>query len=295
MMMKRNNGYIEEYLNNISTESTRNVYSGALYEFINWYNNNYNSFNKTRNKIETKHINLYMAFLNKNENSIYTKKRKYYTLKMFFEYLRKNNYIDKNPCLDIEFKREKLPRRVPKSFTQHQCNLLLDNINTTNQVRDKMIVEMFMHTGLRLSELISLNVDCFQGDNTIVIGKGEHERYVYINDYIRNKLSDYVKTLNISSHRDTPLFSSSKVKGKRLHCNTIQKMITDAEKKAGLKTGVHLLRHTFATLILQNTNADIYDIQELLGHKDISTTSIYTTIAKDKLKKIVNNNPMIKI
>jgi len=287
--------YVEEYLTNIGlSQKTIKIYQGTLYEFIKWFNINFKIFDKNLKLIQTSHINTFMAL--QDNNSYATKKRKFTTLKTFFDYLIKNDYININPCLKAEFKRVRQPRRVSKSFTENQCRKLLDNIETTNKTRDKMIVELFMHTGLRLSELTQLNVNSIQSDNSIVIGKGEHERHMYLNDYIKSRLSEYLSELNIANKKDIPLFFSSQKKNeyKRLHVNTIQKMLSMAEKKAGLRTGVHILRHTFATLLYQNNNVDIVEMQRLLGHKNISTTEIYVSVADDRLKKLVNNNPLAK-
>ena len=286
---------VDNYLKNIDlSEKTINVYRGALCEFADWFSKNYKVFDKGIKSIQANHINAYMML--QNDNSYTTKKRKFSTLKMFFEYLIKNDYIAINPCSKAEFKRVRQPRRVSKSFTEQQCRKLLDCIDTTNKVRDTMIVELFIHTGLRLSELIELKVSSIQNDNSIIVGKGDNERHMYLNDYIKVRLFEYVNEMNIADKKDIPLFFSSQKKGeyKQLHVNTIQKMLSTAEKKAGLRTGVHILRHTFATLLYQNNNADIIEMQKLLGHKNISTTEIYVSVTEDRLRKLVNNNPLTK-
>lgn len=277
---------IETYRNKLilasKSEGTIETYMYCLNEFKKWYEDkNHKSLFDNIKYINESDIDAYLMYINSNGSA--TKIRKLTTLKMFFLFLKKRKIISVNPVEDVDS--IKLERKIPVYFDLEQCRKLLENVDTQNTERDKLIIELFIYTGLRLSELVSLNVGDIK-DKMIVTGKGKVERNIYINDYIKDKLMKYIE----GKEANEPLFLSQR--NKRMHKSSVQKMIIKAEKKAGLPFGVHTLRHTFATLMLDE-NASLYEIGKLLGHKSVSTTQIYAHVRSEKLNDLVNKIPKL--
>lgn len=273
-------------------ETTEKTYTHTINEFIKWYEMNYNEFiAQNIKKIDIRHINEYILYLSSKDNSLATKKRKLSTLKSFFIYLIEYGYMKNNPVNNSNKKIRSIfsakEEKVRMYFSVDEVKLLLKNIG--DNIRDNAIIQLYLNTGLRLSELAKLNIGSVANDELIIKGKNDKERIVYLNSHIKELLNKYISTLD-SQKLNEPLFKS--YLGDRLSERSIQKMISKIEKKVGLKTGVHLLRHTFATYMLQEANADITQIQTLLGHSSVTTTQEYAKVSEKKLKNLVNKNPI---
>lgn len=279
---------IDSFLNRLKTigksDGTITMYKSTLVEFMKWFESNGKDFDKDIENIDDNTIYDYLSWCTDKGNDDNTKKRKLSTIKSFFTYLRKRRLVKENPVDLVDS--IKSSKTIPRYFSKEEYQKLLDNVEGTSKERDKLIIELFFNTGLRLSELISINRPKIFGDSIIIKGKGNKERTVYLNDYIRDRLNEYIsknKDINVGS----PLFISTW--NKRLSVSMIKTIISKAEKKAGLKTGVHILRHSFATSML-DSGAGIREIQELLGHESISTTQIYTHVKTERLQNLVNIN-----
>jgi site-specific recombinase XerD len=272
------------------SDSTINVYRVYIGNFINWYEKNYNPFKSYNIKeINHNHIDEYLMYLSKDAikvNSSESKKTKLTVLKSFFNYL-KNKDIIKINILDTYSFQTSTKKRVPKHFNTEEVEKLLNAIGDND--RNRTMILLYLNTGLRLHELAKLNVGSVDNETLIIKGKGDHERTIYLNSAMLEVLESYIDSLDDNSF-DAPLFISNR--NRRLSERSIQKIITDIEKSAGLRTGVHILRHTFATYMLQHGNASLEVIQELLGHSRITTTQMYATVAKTKIKKVINDNPI---
>jgi len=198
-------------------------------------------------------------------------------IRSFMNYLLRENLIKSNPANGI--RTPKAPKRLPDVLDVDQVNQLL-NIKTTNPIslRDKAILELLYSSGLRLSELVSLNpIDLNLKDKSMTVqGKGEKTRLLPIGQKAIEAVNQWLEVRVQLAHMDEEaLFVSSK--GRRLSQRAVQSRIDHWAKQTGMQQNIypHLLRHSFATHLLE-ASGDLRAIQELLGHKDISTTQIYT-------------------
>ena len=261
----------------------------------------------TIKKIELADIHAFLAYLKNNYRSKpATLARKASSIRVFFNYLcNKSKKIPNNPALDLE--NPKLDRRLPKYLTLEDSRKLLDvvenpNIGThgnhDNSERNFAIITLFLNCGMRLSELVSINIkDIDFYDNKLnVIGKGNKERTIYLNKacisaikrYLAVRPHDAVK----ANSRDALFLSEQR---KRISNRTVQYIVKEELRLAGLDTNkysVHKLRHTAATLMYQYGQVDIRALQELLGHESISTTEIYTHVSNEQVRNAVESNPL---
>jgi site-specific recombinase XerD len=247
-----------------------------LYGYVSYISNHNESISKKEDKSET--------------TSATTRARKISAVKAFYHYLEVHDKISKNIASVLEA--PKIPERKPKPLTIKQCEKLFSVIDGDNKERDVCIMTIFLHCGLRLSELVSLNVDQFQDNTLTIIGKGDKERAIYLNKACIKTIQEYLKVRpNVKSKA---LFISGK--NKRIDKNTIQKLIKKNMEKAGIDTTVyhtHSLRATFATL-LNEQGIPVEEIKEALGHSSINTTMFYVGINKNRLMKAVEMNPLNK-
>ncbi len=258
-------------------------------------------------KITIEDIHAFLAYLKNNFNSQpATLARKASSIRIFFHYLcNKSKRIPTNPAQDLE--NPKLGRRLPKYLSLEQSQKLLqvastvtlsEHNNHDNSTRNYAIITLFLNCGMRLSELVGLNMkDIDFSENKLnVIGKGNKERTIYLNKACVNAIKSY---LAIRPHdgvqgdsRDALFLSEQK---KRISNRTVQYIVKEEFKKAGIdhtKYSVHKLRHTAATLMYKYGQVDIRALQELLGHESISTTEIYTHVDNEQIRSAVENNPL---
>lgn len=235
-----------------------------------------------------------------------TRARKVSTIRIFFTYLsQKAGLIENNPAQNLET--PKLGKRMPKYLTLEESKKLLnatiskDN-EDENSLRDYAIITLFLNCGIRLSELVGINLKdiTFSECKLNVIGKGNKERTIYLNKACMNALKDYIDNARpkegIHYESKDALFLSQR--RERISNRTVQYIVKKELQKAGLDTtkySVHKLRHTAATLMYQYGNTDIRALQELLGHKSISTTEIYTHVDNSQVRNAVENNPLASL
>ena len=237
---------------------------------------------------------IYEYLYNKNTKAI-SRARKISSIKSFFNYLcNVAKIIDRNPCVGLEA--PKLEKRLPKYLELDEARSLLHSIDGDFKSRDYAIITLFLNCGLRLSELVNINIENIRGDTLNVIGKGNKERSVHLNHACLDALSDYMKDRHIekvaNSDRNA-LFLSKK--NKRISPRMIETMVKSYIIKAGLdpkKYTPHKLRHTAATLMHKYGKVDIRTLQQVLGHESIATTQIYTHIDSEEVKKAIDNNPL---
>ena len=208
-------------------------------------------------------------------------------MKSFYNYEERLEKIKDNPL--TKFKSPKLDKSLPTVLSLEEVTSLLDiEINTPYDVRNKAILELFYSSGLRISELINLemaNVD--MDENLIrVMGKGKKERIVPFGDIARNVLNDYINNYRTSINKKNSTYIFLNNLGNKLSRQYIFRIIKQECIKKGIKKNVspHTLRHTYATHLLKN-GADLRIIQELLGHENLATTQIYTHLDNETLKK----------
>ena len=249
-------------------------------------------------KINLQDLHAYISYVDKKrDNGNFTKSRKVASLRSFFDYLySKINVIEKNPAEPLEF--PKTDSRHPVYLTLDQSELLLNTIlenkNEEYRKRDYAIIMLFLNCGLRLSELSSINIDKIKDNDTLgVIGKGNKERTIFINEACIEAINDYIAVRPTDVNEPKALFISKRKN--RMSNRAIQHMVDRYLTKMGLDTDIystHKLRHTAATLMYKYGNVDIRALQEILGHESVSTTQIYTHIDDDRLRDAIKSNPL---
>ena len=218
--------------------------------------------------------------------------RKISTIRSFYNYLaNKAHLIRDNPVKDLDS--PKLKKSLPKYLTLDESVHLLEAVDGQNRERDYCILTLFLNCGLRISELCGLNLTDIQGEAMRVLGKGNKVRIVYLNDACKDALSAYLAVRRPIVGRDqNALFLSSR--NERISKSTVHALVKKHISAAGLDAtqySSHKLRHTAATLMLQN-GVDVRAVQEVLGHDHLNTTEIYTHIDNEALRVAARANPL---
>ena len=258
---------------------------------------------QTLKKITTNDINSFLSYLALNQGSKpATRARKISTIRIFFAYLFDQKLIDDNPAIGI--KTPKQEKRMPKYLSLDDSKKLLNvtaDENDENKERDYAIITLFLNCGLRLSELVGINISNidFSENRLTVIGKGNKERTIYLNESCIKAIQDYMSVrpkegVKIDSKGSNKALFLSKRK-ERISNRMVQYIVERELMKAGLDTSkysTHKLRHTAATLMYQYGHVDIRALQELLGHESIATTEIYTHVSNEQVRNAVESNPL---
>ncbi len=246
-------------------------------------------------------IYAFLAFLEKvRNNSAYARARKVATLKSFFKFLNsKIKLIDENPTVELES--PKINKRHPVYLTLDQSITVLNSMDKSNKnyYRDYCILTLFLNCGMRLSELCNIEIEKIKGDTLTIIGKGNKERTVYLNEASIAAIENYLKNRNDSKATEEAkkyLFLSSKYRP--INKRSVEILVKKHIENAGFKDQKytpHKLRHTAATLMYKYGNVDIRSLQNILGHENISTTQIYTHVDDETLREAVKTNPLANI
>lgn len=241
----------------------------------------------------------FITYVAKERNNLnYARARKVACLRSFFKYLHvKAKIIDENPAAELE--PPKINIRQPIYLTLEESKALLNVIDGKYKERDYAMIMLFLNCGLRLSELVNIDMDKISGDTLRVIGKGNKERIVYLNDACIKALNDYIniRIKEEVKEKDRNALFISKFK-ERISPRMVQEIVKKYIKKAGLdenKYSPHKLRHTAATLMYKYGNVDIRALQHILGHESVSTTQIYTHIDDERLRQAIRSNPLSEI
>lgn len=233
----------------------------------------------------------YCRNIRNNDNN--ARARKAVSIKRFYRYLEIKGKIENNVMAFIESPKTK--RGLPKYLTLDQSRDLLCSVDGKNKERDFCILTLFLNCGLRLSELVSINISDIRDNGTLVVtGKGNKERVIYLNDSCIAAIEGYmrIRPKDRVIDRDA-LFLSNRLT--RISKEMVQKTVQKFLDKAGLADNgfsTHKLRHTAATLMYQYGNVDPLQLKEILGHENLSTTEIYTHINNEQLKNAVDSNPL---
>jgi site-specific recombinase XerD len=245
-------------------------------------------------KVKIMDLHSFIAYIDRERNNTNrTKARKTACLKSYFKYLYSIvRLIPENPALNLET--PKSSSRLPVVLSLDESKNLLSSINGSNEKRDYAIIMLFLNCGLRLSELISIDIDRIRDDTLTVIGKGNKERTIYLNEVCVDAIRDYlsVRQEPKPGHEKALFISNRKT---RFSQKGVQHMVDKYLTEAGLSGkhySPHKLRHTAATLMYQYGHVDIRTLQEILGHESVSTTQIYTHINKEQLRDAVKLNPL---
>ncbi len=232
-------------------------------------------------------------------NSAAARARKTSTLRSFFKYMSVQTHrLESNPAELLEA--PKIKQALPRHLTLENSLELLNAVDGANERRDYCIITLFLNCGLRLSELCGLNLSSLGGDDTMtVLGKGNKERTVYLNDSCKEALRRY---LEVRPNEGLPVTEKNALfisrNHKRISPRTVQHIVTEFLKKAGLGDkgfSTHKLRHTAATLMYQHGNVDIRVLKDILGHSNLGTTQIYTHVSDNQIKAAANSNPLATV
>lgn len=243
--------------------------------------------------------------MSNRSNSSSARARKISSIKSFYKYLTtKTTYLKDNPVKDLES--PAIGKRLPKYLSLEESIDLLNSAKTNHPKRDFCILTLFVNCGMRISELVGINMGDFMLRKNIddpitecyvkIIGKGNKERKVYLNKACEDALNSYINSERKSPPKQdtkTPLFLSERKT--RLSVRRVQQIVDQCLNIAGLKGkgySAHKLRHTAATLMYQYGNVDIRVLKEILGHVSVATTEIYTHVANKQLENALANSPL---
>jgi site-specific recombinase XerD len=223
--------------------------------------------------------------------------RKIAVIRSYYKYLNlkasPKNRISENPVADLDSPKSR--KTLPRFLSLEDSISLLDNVSGPNHQRDLCILVIFLNCGIRISELVGLNLSDIPEDSIRVVGQGNKERIVYLNDSCVDAINAYLKIRkDIATTENRAFFLSSR--RKRISQSTVHSLVKKHLNAAGLdstKYSSHKLRHTAATLMLKS-GVDVRTLQELLGHEHLNTTQIYTHVESDSLRDAADRSPLSK-
>jgi len=283
---------VEEFIHYLAVErgladNTLDSYNRDLRQFLGFLENEKEGDlqKATRNMIMA-----YLLFLQKRGRATATVSRHLAALRSFYHFLLREKYIDKDPTINLES--PKLEKKLPRILTVNEVEMLLSQPRGGDPaaLRDKAMLELLYATGIRVSELINLEVNHINLDMGYIrcFGKGSKERIVPVGSLARKCVNEYLqrdRTKLIKNRSEQALFVNQH--GRKLTRQGFWKIIKKYAKRAGIAKEItpHTLRHSFATHLLEN-GADLRSVQEMLGHADITTTQIYTHLTKGRLREV---------
>ncbi len=225
------------------------------------------------------------------KNDAAARSRKSSALRSLFDYLtNRTGLIKENPTLNLD--NPKLKSALPKFLSLEQSRKLLEAIDGPYKARDYCIVTLFLNCGMRLSELVGINLSDILDDRLRITGKGNKQRIVYLNDACIEAIRDYLKVRPVDCVKDRDALFISRNKN-RISPKTVQYLVKKYLSAIGLdEMSVHKLRHTAATLMYQHGGVDIRILQDILGHENLGTTQIYTHISDEQMRKAAQSNPL---
>ena len=247
-------------------------------------------------EVSTDSVRSYMAHLSDKQYSKSTIARKLATLRSFYKFLVRRNFIDSNPVASV--KTPKQEKKLPKflEYEEVQRLLMAPPVNNWLGARDRAILEVLYCTGMRVSEIVALNMEDidFLGEIIHIRGKGKKERIAPIGSSALQSIQHYIEFRNKRMANDSnfdPKVLFANKHGKRLSVRSVRRKMDKYLKEAGLDPDIspHTLRHSFATHMLNN-GADLRSVQELLGHQSLSTTQIYTHLSTSKIKEVYDKS-----
>ena len=252
------------------------------------------------NQIKEDDISAYIYYYRSNfDVKPRTLARKLSTIRIFFAYASKKEWIKVNPAQNI--KTPKLDKRLPTFLTLEESKKLLEvscDETDENGRRNFAIITLFLNCGMRLAELVSINISSIRFDECklSVIGKGDKERVIYLNKACMDAINRYLEVRprdGVKFEDRDALFLSERLE--RISRRTVQYIVEKELLRAGFDTkkySTHKLRHTAATLMYQYGNVDIRALQKVLGHESISTTEIYTHVSDEQVRSAFISNPL---
>ncbi len=291
--MKQNySQMLEEFLRNLEAERnlsprTVNSYKSDLIQFLDYLCEK--SINLGR--LDHRSIRRFLAFLQLKKLSRKSIARKMSAIRTFLRFLISRDYLDSNPAELISS--PKLEKKLPRILNESMIDTIIEvsNDKTPQGIRDSLIIELIYATGMRVSELVGLDIKDLnlQSKEIKVLGKGNKERLVPIYEGLIINIKNYLResrNILLGNRKDNGALILNKI-GTRLSTTGVRRIFKKHLKTVELSYGIspHSLRHSFATHLLEG-GADLRTVQEILGHVDLSSTQIYTHLSKGRLKKI---------
>lgn len=255
--------------------------------------------------VKTEQIYEFLFYTGDQRKNMWSAKaRKLSAIKGLYKYLTiKKNYFEDNPAINIESPKPK--KTLPKFLDLDESLMLLNAVKndpeSATKERDYCIVTLFLNCGMRLSELVGIDLTDIDRDmrSLRVLGKGNKERIIYLNESCRSALADHMEI------RLSPRYAEVQTKAlflsrlnKRISVKTVQWMVYKYLDMAGLESkhfSVHKLRHTAATLMYQSGNVDVRVLKDILGHEQLNTTQIYTHVSNENMRTAMDQNPLASI
>jgi tyrosine recombinase XerC len=277
--------YIEKFIRYLEIEKNYSKYTISNYQL------DLEGFKKflgdsALEKIDYLVLRKYLAILKEKNLKNRTVGRHLSTLRSFFKFLIREGYLKNNPIASLSSPRQERP--LPLFLTEEEVTKLIGavKLNDERGFRDRAVVETFYSTGIRVSELVGLNIEDvdFIAGIVKVMGKGKKERIVPIGDIALSAIRAYLERRKKQQEAGALFLNKSR---KRITDRGVRNLMDKYIRIASIRQGVspHTLRHSFATHLL-NRGADLRSVQELLGHVNLSTTQVYTHLTTEKLKKV---------
>ena len=312
MYNKRNPEILDQFLNylvavkgySINTIKAYNSDLLIFFSFVKRYLNlkipvkNFNTF--VLLQIKESDILAFLVQCNyAKDNNPYTRQRKLTAIRMFYKWLLRtfpSGETMQNPCSNIENIQKSI--RLPQYLSLNQAKRIQEIFTKQNSKypeRNNAIISLFLSTGIRLSELVNINIKDidFTNSKITILGKNNTERIVYYNNYCKKLLNNYLKSRNTNKnilYTNESLFLSNQ--NKRISISTVKDICKQASLLINTHFSVHTLRHTAATLLYTYVDQDVLLLKKFLGHKSIKSTEIYTHISNTDIKNAVDKNPL---
>ena len=267
------------------SNNTVKAYEADISSFFQWLDNEDLKYKN----LQEDHINQYISFLFQRKMRSSSVNRKISSIKSFYIFLVKRNFVKNSPLNDLVTPKQE--KYLPESMSEAEVDKLLNSPDVSNKIenRDKAMIEMLYATGMRISELVNLKITDVDMKRCVVkvFGKGSKERLVPFGETALDSLRSYLNEREQSSSKE--IFLSNR--GKKMTRVAFWQRVKVYLIRENLKNSIspHTLRHAFATHLL-NRGADLRSVQLLLGHSDLSTTQIYTHIAKQRLSDVLKKH-----
>ena len=267
------------------SNNTAKAYEADISSFFQWLDNEDLKYKN----LQEDHINQYISFLFQRKMRSSSVNRKISSIKSFYIFLVKRNFLKNSPLNDLVTPKQE--KYLPESMSEAEVDKLLNSPDVSNKIenRDKAMIEMLYATGMRISELVNLKMTDVDMKRCVVkvFGKGSKERLVPFGETALDSLRSYLNEREQSSSKE--IFLSNR--GKKMTRVAFWQRVKIYLIRENLKNSIspHTLRHAFATHLL-NRGADLRSVQLLLGHSDLSTTQIYTHIAKQRLSDVLKKH-----
>ena len=267
------------------SNNTAKAYEADISSFFQWLDNEDLKYKN----LQEDHINQYISFLFQRKMRSSSVNRKISSIKSFYIFLVKRNFLKNSPLNDLVTPKQE--KYLPESMSEAEVDKLLNSPDVANKIenRDKAMIEMLYATGMRISELVNLKITDVDMKRCVVkvFGKGSKERLVPFGETALDSLRSYLNEREQSSSKE--IFLSNR--GKKMTRVAFWQRVKIYLIRENLKNSIspHTLRHAFATHLL-NRGADLRSVQLLLGHSDLSTTQIYTHIAKQRLSDVLKKH-----